>query len=104
MTIRREEQLTLPDPDQITVLATGPLTSEALADDLRAFTGRDDCHFFDAASPIVEGESIDMTKAFRASRYDKGDADYINCPMDRDQFLAFRTALLGGRTSRTQGL
>jgi methylenetetrahydrofolate--tRNA-(uracil-5-)-methyltransferase len=94
VTIRREEQLKLPDPDQITVLATGPLTSEALADDLRAFTGRDDCHFFDAASPIVEGESIDMTKAFRASRYDKGDADYINCPMDRDQFLAFRTALL----------
>ena len=94
VTIRREEQLALPDPDQITVLATGPLTSEALADDLRAFTGRDDCHFFDAASPIVEGESIDMTKAFRASRYDKGDADYINCPMDRDQFLAFRAALL----------
>ncbi|MDA7684968.1 FADH(2)-oxidizing methylenetetrahydrofolate--tRNA-(uracil(54)-C(5))-methyltransferase TrmFO [bacterium] len=94
VTIRREEQLTLPDPDQITVLATGPLTSEALADDLRAFTGRDDCHFFDAASPIVEGESIDMSRAFRASRYDKGDADYINCPMDRDQFLVFRTALL----------
>ena len=94
VTIRREEQLTLPDPDQIAVLATGPLTSEALAHDLRIFTGRDDCHFFDAASPIVEGESIDMTKAFRASRYDKGDADYINCPMDRDQFLAFRTALL----------
>ena len=94
VTIRREEQLTLPDRDQITVLATGPLTSEALADDLRAFTGRDDCHFFDAASPIVEGESIDMARAFRASRYDKGDADYINCPMDRDQFLAFRTALL----------
>ncbi|MDA9661384.1 FADH(2)-oxidizing methylenetetrahydrofolate--tRNA-(uracil(54)-C(5))-methyltransferase TrmFO [bacterium] len=94
VTIRREEQLHLPDPDQITVLATGPLTSEALADDLRTFTGREDCHFFDAASPIVEGESIDMTKAFRASRYDKGDADYINCPMDRDQFLAFRTALL----------
>ena len=94
VTIRREEQLSLPDPDQIAVLATGPLTSEALAEDLRAFTGRDDCHFFDAASPIVEGESIDMTKAFRASRYDKGDADYINCPMDRDQFLAFRSALL----------
>ncbi len=94
VTIRREEQLTLPDPDQIAVLATGPLTSEALADDLRSFTGREDCHFFDAASPIVEGESIDMTKAFRASRYDKGDADYINCPMDQDQFLAFRAALL----------
>jgi methylenetetrahydrofolate--tRNA-(uracil-5-)-methyltransferase len=76
------------------VLATGPLTSEPLADQLRAFTGRDDCHFFDAASPIVEGESIDLSVAFRASRYDKGDADYINCPMDRDQYLAFREALL----------
>ncbi len=94
ITIRREELLALPDSDQITVLATGPLTSDALAQDLRSFTGRDDCHFFDAASPIVEGESIDMTKAFRASRYDKGDADYINCPMDQGQFLAFRKALL----------
>ncbi len=94
VTIRRQEHVVLPDPDQIAVLATGPLTSERLANDLRAFTGRSDCHFFDAASPIVEGETIDMSKAFRASRYDKGDADYINCPMDRDQFLTFRAALL----------
>ena len=61
---------------------------------MRTFTGRADCHFFDAASPIVEGESIDLSVAFRASRYDKGDADYINCPMDKEQFLAFREALL----------
>ena len=61
---------------------------------MRAFTGRSECHFFDAASPIVEGESIDLAVAFRASRYDKGDADYINCPMDRAQYLAFRQALL----------
>jgi len=95
VTVERREQHALPHPDQITVLATGPLTSEALAEDLRAFTGRADCHFFDAASPIVEGESIDLSVAFRASRYDKGDADYINCPMDREQYLAFREALLG---------
>ena len=95
VTIERREQLSLPASDQITVLATGPLTSEALAEDLRGFTGREDCHFFDAASPIVEGESIDMAKAFRASRYDKGDADYINCPMNQEQYLAFREALLG---------
>ena len=95
VTIERREQLALPDESQITVLATGPLTSEALAEDLRGFTGRDDCHFFDAASPIVDGESIDMAKAFRASRYDKGDADYINCPMNQEQYLAFREALLG---------
>ena len=94
VTIERREQLALPSGDQITVLATGPLTSEALAEDLREFTGRDDCHFFDAASPIVDGDSIDMAKAFRASRYDKGDADYINCPMDKEQYLAFRDALL----------
>ena len=90
----RREQQELPDSSQITVLATGPLTSEPLADDLRRFTGRDDCHFFDAASPIVEGETVDLEVAFRASRYDKGDADYINCPMNKEQYLAFREALL----------
>jgi methylenetetrahydrofolate--tRNA-(uracil-5-)-methyltransferase len=91
--VRREQQV-LPPPGQITVLATGPLTSDPLAEDLRRFTGRADCHFFDAASPIVEGDSIDLSKAFRASRYDRGDADYINCPMNREQYLAFREALL----------
>jgi methylenetetrahydrofolate--tRNA-(uracil-5-)-methyltransferase len=90
----RAEQLRLPEPGEIAVLATGPLTSEPLANDLRRFTGRDDCHFFDAASPIVDGDSIDMEQAFRASRYDKGDADYINCPMNREQYKLFREALL----------
>ena len=94
VTIERREQQSLPSADTITVLATGPLTSEPLAEDLRSFTGRADCHFFDAASPIVHGDSIDLTVAFRASRYDKGDADYINCPMDKQQYLAFREALL----------
>jgi methylenetetrahydrofolate--tRNA-(uracil-5-)-methyltransferase len=94
VTIERREQSALPPADQITVLATGPLTSETLAEDLRGFTGREECHFFDAASPIVEGESIDLAVAFRASRYDKGDADYINCPMDREAYHAFREALL----------
>ena len=94
VTIERREQQSLPSADGICVLATGPLTSEPLAEDLRAFTGRADCHFFDAASPIVHGDSIDLNIAFRASRYDKGDADYINCPMDKEQYLAFREALL----------
>ena len=94
VTIERREQQALPPEDAITVLATGPLTSEPLAEDLRQFTGRADCHFFDAASPIVHGDSIDLSVAFRASRYDKGDADYINCPMDKEQYLAFRQALL----------
>ena len=94
VTIERREQQSLPSAEEITVLATGPLTSEPLAEDLRSFTGRADCHFFDAASPIVHGDSIDLNIAFRASRYDKGDADYINCPMDKAQYLAFREALL----------
>ena len=94
VTIERREQQSLPSAEDITVLATGPLTSESLAEDLRSFTGRADCHFFDAASPIVHGDSIDLNIAFRASRYDKGDADYINCPMDKAQYLAFREALL----------
>ena len=94
VTIERREQHQLPDPSTITVLATGPLTSEDLAEDLRSFTGTADCHFFDAASPIIHGDSINLEVAFRASRYDKGDADYINCPMDRDQYLRFRDALL----------
>ena len=94
VTIERREQTELPPAEQITVLATGPLTSEPLAERLRAFTGREECHFFDAASPIVEGDSIDLTVAFRASRYDKGDADYINCPMDPERYHAFREALL----------
>jgi methylenetetrahydrofolate--tRNA-(uracil-5-)-methyltransferase len=94
VTIERREQQRLPEESDITVLATGPLTSENLAEDLRGFTGTADCHFFDAASPIVHGDSIDLNVAFRASRYDKGDADYINCPMDREQYLRFREALL----------
>ena len=94
VTVERREQTQLPAADQIAVLATGPLTSEPLAEQLRAFTGREDCHFFDADSPIVAGESIDLERAFRASRYDKGDADYINCPMNKQQYLDFREALL----------
>ena len=94
VTVKRLEQCELPAAAQIAVLATGPLTSAPLAEQLRAFTGRAECHFFDAASPIVDGESIDLGVAFRASRYDKGDADYINCPMNQDQYLAFRQELL----------
>ncbi|MEB3323120.1 MAG: FADH(2)-oxidizing methylenetetrahydrofolate--tRNA-(uracil(54)-C(5))-methyltransferase TrmFO, partial [Synechococcaceae cyanobacterium] len=94
VTVERREQVELPRAGEIAVIATGPLTSEPLAEELRAFTGRAECHFFDAASPIVEGDSIDLSVAFRASRYDRGAADYINCPMDRGQYIAFREALL----------
>ncbi|MDR2360825.1 MAG: methylenetetrahydrofolate--tRNA-(uracil(54)-C(5))-methyltransferase (FADH(2)-oxidizing) TrmFO [Oscillospiraceae bacterium] len=74
----------------ITVIATGPLTSDALAEAIaREITGGKYLSFFDAAAPIVTFESIDMTKAFFASRYDKGDADYINCPMTKEEYERF---------------
>jgi len=91
--IHREECHCLPKANQITVLATGPLTSESLAKDIKEFTGEKECHFFDAASPIITGESIDFSTAFRASRYDKGDADYVNCPMNEESYLKFHSEL-----------
>ena len=86
--LRREEMPTIPE-DGITVLTSGPLTSPALTDDLQRVTGMAYMSFFDAASPIVVGESINKEVAFLASRYDKGEAAYLNCPMNREQYLAF---------------
>lgn len=86
--LRREEIAEIPR-DGIVVLTTGPLTSEALAEDLRQFTGMAYMSFFDAASPIVVGESIDFDTAFLASRYDRGEAAYLNCPMNKAQYLHF---------------
>lgn len=65
-----------------------------LAEDIKEFTGEKECHFFDAASPIITGESIDFSTAFRASRYDKGDADYVNCPMNEDSYIKFHSELI----------
>ncbi len=76
-------------PEGIVVLATGPLTSPDLAEDLRRFSGMEYLSFFDAASPIVVGESINRDIAFMASRYDKGEAAYLNCPMNKEQYLHF---------------
>lgn len=90
--LRREEVLRLPE-DGVVVLTTGPLTSEALSADLQRFTGQAYMSFFDAASPIVVGESINQNVAFRASRYDRGEAAYLNCPMNREQYLHFWTQL-----------
>ena len=82
------------DTDEITVVATGPLTSPALAARIAALTGSDGLYFFDAVAPIVDFSSINMDVAFFASRYDKGDADYINCPMTREQYDVFYRALI----------
>ena len=88
-----EEVCSVPE-NEITVVATGPLTSDAMADYIKNGIGCEGLHFFDAAAPIVDADSIDMEKAFFASRYDKGDADYINCPMDEDEYNAFWQALI----------
>ena len=82
------------DPDAITIIATGPLTSDALAADISTIIGGDSLYFFDAAAPIVDFDSINTDVAFFASRYDKGDADYINCPMTKEQYDAFYNALI----------
>ena len=81
-------------PGEISVIATGPLTSEAMAGYIANELGCGSLHFFDAAAPIVDAESIDYDVAFFASRYDKGDADYINCPMTEEQYGAFWEALV----------
>ena len=85
--LRREDVRAI--PDGIVVLATGPLTSPDLAADLHRFTGMEYLSFFDAASPIIVGESINRDIAFMASRYDKGEAAYLNCPMNKEQYLKF---------------
>ncbi|MFM7027316.1 MAG: methylenetetrahydrofolate--tRNA-(uracil(54)-C(5))-methyltransferase (FADH(2)-oxidizing) TrmFO [Chakrabartia sp.] len=87
-------------PEGPAIIATGPLTGSALAEAIAAETGEAALAFFDALAPIVHHETIDMDIAWMASRWDKGDTkDYINCPMDKDQYLAFHTALLSGEKS-----
>ena len=83
-------------PDHPTIIATGPLTGSALAEAIAAQTGNDALAFFDAIAPIVHRDSIDMTVCWMAARWDKGGKDYINCPMDREQYEAFVAALNAG--------
>jgi methylenetetrahydrofolate--tRNA-(uracil-5-)-methyltransferase len=90
--IHRHEISRIPD-DPVTIVATGPLTSHALATGIRAFVGQDHLHFYDALSPVVDAETIDLTRSFRASRYGKGGDDYLNCPMDEPTYRAFWQAL-----------
>jgi len=86
------EEVEAPDPEQITVIATGPLTSEPLAEAIGRLTGKGHLHFYDAIAPIVAAESIDMGKVFRASRYGAGE-DYLNCPFSEVEYAAFYEAL-----------
>ena len=80
--------------DMPCIVATGPLTDDLLADDIRSLCGKDTLSFYDAAAPIVTAESIDMSVAFKASRYGKGDDDYINCPMNKEEYERFHSALV----------
>ena len=80
----------------LTIVATGPLTAATLADSIARATGADSLAFFDAIAPIVHHDSIDMEIAWMAARWDKGGKDYINCPMDKEQYLAFVQGLLDG--------
>lgn len=86
-------------PEGLTVIATGPLTSDALAKDITKFTGNDGLFFFDAAAPILEKSSLDMDKVYLKSRYDKGEAAYLNAPMTKDEFYNFYNELIKAETA-----
>lgn len=92
ITVIKEEVTEI--PDGYTIMASGPLTSDSLADSIKKFTQSEHLHFFDAIAPIVEKDSIDFDKAFWASRYDKGEASYINCPMNKEQYEKFYDILI----------
>lgn len=103
ITVIREEVERIPlREDAVTVVASGPLTDGSLAEDIAARTGGDSLYFYDAAAPIVSMDSIDMSKAYRASRYGKGEAAYINCPMTREEYEAFWTELVQAEKAPTK--
>ncbi|HLJ89695.1 MAG TPA: methylenetetrahydrofolate--tRNA-(uracil(54)-C(5))-methyltransferase (FADH(2)-oxidizing) TrmFO [Candidatus Angelobacter sp.] len=86
------------EEDCLTVVATGPLTSDALSQEIARLSGSDHLYFYDSISPIVEADSIDLSKVYFAARYDKGDADYINCPFTREEYDTFYDALTAAQT------
>ena len=92
VTVHRREVPAIPE-DPITIVATGPLTSEPLAAEIARFVGDEHLHFYDAVSPVIEADTIDFDKVFRASRYGKGGDDYLNCPLTEDEYGAFYAAL-----------
>lgn len=102
ITVINEPVTKIPD-DAITVVATGPLTDGELFQDIVRITGADDLHFFDAAAPIVTLDSIDMNYAFFASRYGKGGDDYINCPMNKEEYLNFYRELISAELADVEG-
>ena len=99
--IIRKEALDIPDGE--VVIATGPLSSDAIAEKIAALCPDSDLHFYDAVAPIVTLDSVDMDSAFFASRYDKGTADYVNCPMDKEEYLAFVKELVSAKEAPVHG-
>lgn len=95
--IIREEAKEIP-PDEITIIATGPLTSDALTQEIMKLTGDDQLYFYDAIAPIVAADSIDMQVAFKAARYGKGGDDYINCPFTKEQYETFYNELINAKS------
>lgn len=96
--VRNEEVTEIPE-DGITVIATGPLTAPSLSTQIQELLGEQYFYFYDAAAPIIEKDSIDMSKVYLASRYDKGEAAYLNCPMTEEEFDAFYEALIAAETA-----
>ncbi len=101
ITVVEAEADAIPEGDVI--VATGPLSSDAIAERIAALCPDSDLHFYDAVAPIVTLESVDMDSAFFASRYDKGTADYVNCPMDKDEYLAFVRELTAAKEAEIHG-
>ena len=99
--IVQEEAAEIPEGE--VVIATGPLSSEAIAEKIRERCGGEGLHFYDAVAPIVTLESVDMDSAFYASRYNKGTADYVNCPMDKEEYLSFVTELASAKEAQMHG-
>lgn len=97
------EEISEIKPNEYTIIATGPLTSDLLSQTIIDFTGEDGLSFYDAAAPIVTEESIDFNKVFKAARYDKGTADYINCPMTEEEYTAFYNELVAAETAVLKG-
>lgn len=96
--VHNEEIKDIPK-DGINIIATGPLTSDSLAAKIKEFCGSESLHFFDAAAPIITAESIDYNIVYKKSRYDKGEAAYLNCPMDKEQFVNFYNNLITAETA-----
>jgi len=96
--VRREEVRQIDENSGITVIASGPLTSDALSQDIARLTGSTHLYFYDSISPVVETDSIDHSKVYLAARYDKGTADYINCPFTKDEYDRFYDALIAAQS------